>query len=246
MSGVALVTGASRNIGRAIALALAEDGYAIACLARDSVALEETGSLVRAIGAPVSMHVGDVTREEALKRFVTEALQRHGQIDVVINNAGIMRELPAADLTIENFREVIDVNLVAQYALARIAYPFMREHGGVIINIGSMFGDLGVPNASAYCSSKAAVSGLTRALAAEWARDRIRVVCVAPGYVFSDISKKALENANLSRRILERIPLRRVGRAQEIGELVAFLVSKRAAFITGETIVVDGGQRMSV
>jgi NAD(P)-dependent dehydrogenase (short-subunit alcohol dehydrogenase family) len=109
-----------------------------------------------------------------------------------------------------------------------------------------MFGAMGVPGAAAYCASKAAVEGLTRALAAEWARDGIRVVCVAPGYILSEISRDVLDDPDLSRRIVSRIPLRRVGQPREIGELVAFLVSEKAAFITGETIVVDGGQRMSI
>lgn len=247
MSRVALITGASRNIGRAIALSLAREGYAIACLARDASALQETAALIRDAGSAVSVHVGDVSDEQALNDFVTEARRAHGGVDVVVNNAGVMPEARTAELSVQRLRDTLEINLVAQYALARAAHPSMQERGGgVVINIGSMFAAMGVPGAAAYCASKAGVEGLTRALAAEWARDGIRVVCVAPGYIVSEISRGALDDPELSRRIVSRIPLRRVGQPAEIGELVAFLVSEKAAFITGETFVIDGGQRMSI
>ncbi|MCC6611778.1 MAG: SDR family oxidoreductase [Burkholderiales bacterium] len=247
MSRVALITGASRNIGRAIALSLARERYAIACFARDAVALEETAALVRHFGVSVSVHVGDVSDEQALNEFVSGAVRAHGGVDVVVNNAGVMPEARTAELSVQRFRQTIEVNLVAQYALARAAHPSLRARGGgVVVNIGSMFGAMGVPGAVAYCASKAGIEGLTRALAAEWARDGIRVVCVAPGYIVSEISREVLDNQELSSRIVSRIPLRRVGQPMEVGELVAFLVSEKAAYITGETIAIDGGQRMSI
>lgn len=246
MSRVALVTGASRNIGRAIALTLARDGYAVACFGRDAAALDETLALIRAAGGDGSVHVGDVAADDRLAEFVEAAADRHGGIDVVVNNAGTMHEASVAETTPAAFRAVVDVNLVAAFVLSRAAYPYLKKQGGAIVNIGSMFGALGVPASASYCASKAAVDGLTRALAAEWARDGIRVVCVAPGYVLSDISRGALEDPVLGKRILSRIPLRRVAQPEEIGDFVAYLASERAGFITGETFVIDGGQRMSV
>jgi NAD(P)-dependent dehydrogenase (short-subunit alcohol dehydrogenase family) len=247
MRGAALVTGASRNIGRGIALALAKEGRAVACFGRDREALEQTAALIREAGGTASVHTGDVAVDADLEGFAADAAREHGGIGMVVNNAGIMREARAADTTPQAFRDVINANLVAAFVLSRAAHPYMRDGGGgVVVNIGSMFGGLGVPAAASYCASKAGIEGLSRSLAAEWARDSIRVVTVAPGYVRSDISAAALDDPELSGRLLSRIPLRRVGEPEEVGDLVAFLSSPKAAFISGETFVIDGGQRMHV
>ena len=246
MTQVALVTGASRNIGRGIALALAADGFEIACFGRDKAALEETADQIREAGGVASIHVGDVASDETLEEFVKAAVAQHGGIDVVVNNAGIMHDAKAVDVTPDQFRKVLDVNLVSCYALARAAYPHLCERKGVVVNVGSMFASMGVPSVAAYCTSKAGIEGLTRALAVEWARDGIRVVAVAPGYILSDISRDILDDPALLKQVISRIPAHRYGEAGEVGDLVAFLASPKAGFITGETYVIDGGQRMSV
>ncbi|MBV1895921.1 MAG: SDR family oxidoreductase [Rhodobacteraceae bacterium] len=246
MTRVALVTGASRNIGRGIALSLVSDGFEVACFGRDKAALEETAGLIRDAGGVASVHVGDVASDESLEAFAKDAVAQHGGIDLVVNNAGIMHDAKVADVTPDKFRQVLDVNLVSCYTLARAAYPHLRERKGVVVNVGSMFASMGVPSAASYCTSKAAIDGLTRALASEWARDGIRVVAVAPGYVLSDISRDMLTDPVSAKQILSRIPARRHGEPGEIGDLVAFLASPKAGFITGESFVIDGGQRMSV
>ena len=244
---VALVTGASRNIGRAIALALARRGYALACFGRDAAALEQTASLVRALGVPASVFVGDAKSNASLQAFAAHAIDAHGAIDAVINNAGIIMERRPEALTPDEFAETLQVNLVSQFTLARAAYAAMcLRGGGVVVNIGSLAGAIAFPRTAAYCASKAGIDGLTRALAYDWGGDNIRVVCVAPGYVRSDISKDVLADERKLDWVLRRIPLRRVAEPEEIGEFVAFLASDAAAFCTGETYYVDGGQRMAI
>ena len=244
---VALITGASRNIGRAIALALAGRGYTIACFGRDAAALDETASLVRALGAQASVFVGDAKSNASLQAFAAHAMQTHGAIDAVINNAGAIVERRVEELTPEEFAETLQVNLVSQFTLARAAYAPMRARGGgVIVNIGSIAGSIGIPRAADYCASKAGTDGLTHALAYAWARDKIRVVCVAPGYVRTDFSKDVIVDERIRDWILQRIPLRRIAEPSEIAEFVAFLASDAAGFCTGETYYIDGGQRTAI
>jgi len=244
---VALVTGASRNIGRAIALALARSGYAVACFSRDAAALEETAALAREAGGPSSVFVGDAKSNRSMEEFARHAIAVHGGIDVVVNNAGVLRQGRPEDVTAEAFAEDIQVDLVSPFALARAAYASMKSRGGgAVVNIGSMAGAMALPASVAYCAAKAGIDGLTRALAYDWARDNIRVVCVAPGYVRSDITKGVLSNPRAFDQILQRIPMRRVAEPEEIADFVAFMASDRARFCTGETYYVDGGQRMAL
>jgi NAD(P)-dependent dehydrogenase (short-subunit alcohol dehydrogenase family) len=243
---VALVTGASRNIGRSIALALARRGYALACFGRDHAALSETARMVLALGAQASIFVGDAKSNASLEDFVQHAVQTHGAVDAVINNAGIVVERRPEEITPEEFAETLQINLVSQFTLARAAYASMRGRGGVIINIGSLAGAVAFPRTAAYCASKAGIDGLTRALAYDWAGDNIRVLCVAPGYVRSDISREVLADERKRDWILRRIPMHRVAEPDEIAEFVAFLASEAASFCTGETYYVDGGQRMAI
>ncbi len=136
---------------------------------------------------------------------------------------------------------------MSQYALARAAYPHLKASSrGVVVNIGSIAGQVAFARCPSYVTSKAAIEGLTRSLATDWARDGIRVLCVGPGYVESDISSDVLSDEKSRDWILKRIPLRRVAKPEEVGDLVAFLVSEKARFATGETYYLDGGQRMAI
>ncbi|HWD25454.1 MAG TPA: SDR family oxidoreductase [Acidimicrobiales bacterium] len=244
---VAAVTGASRGLGRAIAEALAAQGYAVACLGRDVDALNETAQRVRAAGAAVSLHTADVGDPSFAAPFVTETVAEHGGLDLVVNCAGILGEKTAAEMTPEEYLRVLNVNLVAAFALSSAAYPHLRDAPGAsVVNIGSFYGSIGVPGFAAYASSKAGMEGLTRTLAVEWARDDIRVVCVAPGYVATEMLQGALSDERVAERLVSRIPLKRVASAEEIAGIVCFLASPAAAFITGATIVADGGQVIKI
>ncbi len=244
---VALVTGASRGIGRAIALALAGRGCTVACFGRDSAALEETAALVRQAGAGASTFIGDARSNDSVEGFARHAQAAHGGIDIVVNNAGMVSEAPPEEVTPGAFADLLQVNLVSQFALARAAHASMRARGGgVVVNIGSLAGAIAFPRTVAYCASKAGIEGMTRALAYDWAGDNIRVVCVAPGYVQSEFVKDVLADPRKRDWVVRRIPLGRLGDPREIGEFVAFLASAEAGFCTGETYYVDGGQRIAI
>lgn len=244
MNKIALVTGASRGIGRAIAIALAEYDFNVACFARDRAKLDETVALVEAAGGVASTHVGDVSNDEDLQKLVDEVSALHGGIDVLVNNAGITEGAAAKNISPDRFREVLNVNLVAPWVLSRAVQPVMKARGGgVIINVGSTYGSSGVANNSPYCSSKAGIEGLTRALAREWARDQIRVICVAPGFVKTDMVGDNFGGTEVEKLVVSRIPMKRFGEADEIAQLIAFLSTSKAGFVTGETLVIDGGQR---
>jgi NAD(P)-dependent dehydrogenase (short-subunit alcohol dehydrogenase family) len=243
---VALVTGASRNIGRSIAQALARDGCAVVCLGRDRAALDETATLITGAGGEASVFVGDAASNDAMKAAVAHAVATFGGLDVVVNNAGMLRDGRAEKITPEEFAADLQVNLIAQYALAHYAHPELKKRGGgVIINIGSIAGQMAFPMCPSYVASKAGIEGLTRALAQDWARDNIRVLCIAPGYVESDISKDVLANEAAADMIRKRIPMRRVAKPDEIGAFTAFFATDAAAFCTGEVYYIDGGQRMA-
>lgn len=247
MRQVALVTGASRGIGRAIAIALAGEGFDVACFARDREKLEGTVTLIESAGGKASIHLGDVGIEQDVENLVAEVIQTHGRINVLVNNAGITEGAPVRKISPARFREVLEINLIAPYVLSRQVHPHMKDQGGgVIINIGSVYGSQGVANNSPYCTSKAGLEGLTRALAREWVKDHIRVLCVAPGFVRTDMVGDAFGDTEVEKLVVSRIPMKRFGEAEEIGRFVAFLATTKAGFVTGETLVIDGGQRSLV
>ena len=247
MTQTALVTGASRGIGRAIAVALAGEGFNVACFARDRDKLQETATLIESVGSKPSIHVGDMSSDDDLENLVNEVVAQHGSIDVLVNNAGITEGAPASKISPARFREVLEVNLIAPYVLSRCVQPVMKEHGGgVIINISSVYASQGVANNSPYCTSKAGLEGLTRALAREWIKDGIRVLGVAPGFVRTDMVANAFGGTEVEKLVVSRIPMKRFGEAEEIGRFVAFLATAKAGFVTGETLVIDGGQRSLV
>jgi len=243
---VALVTGASRGIGRAIALALGAAGAAVACAARSRDQVEATAAAITAAGGRALALRLDVTRPADIGAAVEAVRAALGPVDVLVNNAGLTLEKKTTEVTDEEWDTVLATNLTAMFRCARAVAPgMMRLERGKIINVGSMYGIIGVPRYAAYCASKAAVDGLTRSLAAEWARHGIQVNCLAPGYVNTDIPRAAMADEKTRALFLSRIPARRIGEPEEVGALAVYLASPASDFMTGQTVYLDGGQTMA-
>jgi NAD(P)-dependent dehydrogenase (short-subunit alcohol dehydrogenase family) len=243
---VALVTGASRGIGRAVARALGRAGAAVACAARS---VDQVGAAAAEIEAAGGRAVGlrmDVTVSLEIAAALAAAERALGPIDVLVNNAGITIEKRSADLTDEDWDTVLATNLTSMFRCARAVAPGMIARGhGKIINVGSMYGRIGVPRYAAYCASKAAVDGLTRSLAAEWARHGIQVNCLAPGYINTDIPREAMADERSRALLLSKVPARRIGEPEEAAALAVYLASPASDFMTGQTVYLDGGQTIA-
>lgn len=243
---VALVTGAGRGLGVAIATALAEAGAAVACAARSAEAGAATARTIRERGGKAIVLRLDVTITEEVTQAVAETARALGDVDILVNNAGIVLDKPTVEVSDAEWDTVLATNLTALFRLARaVALPMIARGRGKIVNIGSMYGALGVPRYAAYCASKAGVDGLTRSLAMEWARHGIQVNCVAPGYMNTDIPRAALADPRTRERFLSKIPARRIGEAAEIGPLVVYLASPASDYMTGQTLYFDGGQTVA-
>ena len=243
---VALVTGASRGIGRAIALALGAAGADVACCARSQDQVEETAAEIRRQGPRAGGFRIDVARAPEIDRAVREVEAALGPVDILVNNAGITLEKKTIEVTDDEWEHVLTTNLTSMFRLARRVAPGMiARRSGKIINIGSMYGALGVPRYAAYCASKAAVEALTRSLGAEWARHGIQVNCLAPGYMNTDIPRQALADEERRALFLSKVPARRIGEPEEAGPLAVYLASGASNFMTGQTVYLDGGQTIA-
>lgn len=240
----ALVTGASRGIGRSIAIALAEAGADIAVnYAGSEDAANETVRLIEELGVKafaVRANVGIATEAEAMVKQVNETF---GKIDILINNAGITRDNLIMRMKEDEFDQVIETNLKGVFnCLKAVTRPMMKQRYGRIINISSVVGVLGNPGQANYVAAKAGVIGLTKASAKELASRGITVNCVAPGFIATDMTDEL--NEELRNKMLESIPLARLGQPEEIASVVSFLVSPAASYMTGQTLHVDGGMYM--
>jgi NAD(P)-dependent dehydrogenase (short-subunit alcohol dehydrogenase family) len=234
------VTGASRGIGASIALELARRGFRVACLTRRGTGPElDTRDDLR--GRFVN-HACDVT-DEASVRAALRAVVGGGALYGLVNNAGIHLDAPSHEMDTATYERVMGTNATAVFTTCREAYPHLVCAGGaVVVNIGSFFDKIGVKRNLAYCASKAAVGAMTRCLAVEWAGKGIRVVDVAPGYIVTDLNRESLERGPVREYIDKRIPAHGPGTAEEVARLVAALFVEDLAFLTGETIYLDGGQ----
>jgi 2-deoxy-D-gluconate 3-dehydrogenase len=218
----------------------------VACCARSAEQVEATAAEVSGHGGRARGFRLDVTRRNEIDAVVADVGAALGPIDILVNNAGITLDKRSVEVTDEEWDDVLATNLTSTFTLARAVAPgMMEQRRGKIINIGSMYGKIGVPRYAAYCASKAAVEALTRSLAVEWARHGIQVNCLAPGYVNTDIPREAMADEKLRTLFLSRVPARRIGEPEEVATLAVYLASAASDFMTGQTVYLDGGQTIA-
>jgi NAD(P)-dependent dehydrogenase (short-subunit alcohol dehydrogenase family) len=239
---VALVTGASRGLGKAMALALGRAGARLALIGRDLEALGATASAARAEGAEAEVFAADVTDESRVAALGPEVRDKLGPVQILINNAGVNVRKAVTEFTLDEWRYVTDTNLTAAFLMCRTFVPHMQGTGyGRIINMTSIMSHISLPGRAAYSASKAGLLGLTRALALELATDNITVVGISPGPFATEMNTVLMQNPEINQQFLSSIPMGRWGRVEDIGKLALFLCSDDAAFITGTDILIDGG-----
>jgi 3-oxoacyl-[acyl-carrier protein] reductase len=236
----AIVTGASRGIGRAIALRLAGAGAKVACVARSVDKLKETADAISASGGTAEVHPCDVTNSVAVSKLVEELHGSWGRLDVVVNNAGITKDTLIPRMSDEDWDTVIATNLRSVFLFTRAAsLVMMRQRSGRIINISSVSGLMGNAGQANYSASKAGIIGLTRTVAQELAGRKVTVNAICPGFIASEMTD-ALGPAVLE-EVKKRVPAKRLGEADEVADAVLYLASDSAAYITGEVLTLDGG-----
>ncbi|HEX6970687.1 MAG TPA: glucose 1-dehydrogenase [Limnochordia bacterium] len=240
---VAFITGGSRGLGKEIGLAFAEAGARIAVAGRDGAAAEKAAAdIARQTGADALGLVCDVTQPEMVQAALGRILDRFGRIDILVNSAGVNVRKPIQEFTDAEWRRVIDTNLTGPFYCCRaVAEHMIRQQSGRVINLGSMMGQVALPGRVAYCASKGGLHMLTKVLALEWAPHHITVNAICPGPFMTELNEPVLENPEMNRFFLERIPLGRWGQPPEIGALALYLASDAARFVTGATFYIDGG-----
>jgi len=243
---IAVITGGGRGIGRAITLALAQcrTNVVLSYLTRRD-SCEQTATDVRALGCEALVVQADMTQRESVRQLISTATDKFGRIDVLVNNAGILQQKPFKTITDEDWDTMLGTNLKSVFACSQEVMPVMaRQGGGSIINISSSGGQLGGMLAVHYAVSKAGVISLTRSLARVGAPDGIRVNCVTPGLIETEMSQKEIHSEVGQQKISKEIPLRRAGQVEEVATAVAFLASEEASYITGQSLNVNGGLYM--
>lgn len=239
---VALITGASKGLGKAMALALAEAGAKLALVSRDERLLAETAAALALQDAEAGVFPADISDEAQVLALEKAVAARFGRIHILINNAGINLRKPVTDFTLEEWNRIQATNVTGAFLMCRSFVPHLQGQGyGRILNMASMFGHVSLPGRTAYSTSKAALLGFTKALALELAPEKITVNAISAGPFATEINKALTDNAELTQFFLSRIPVGRWGKVEEIGQLAVYLCSEAAGFITGTDIVIDGG-----
>lgn len=244
MEKSALITGATRGIGKQIAITLAKQGYNIALNYRkENEELENTKKEIEKIGVQILAVKGDVANFEDCENFVKQVIERFGQIDVLVNNAGITKDMLLMRMKKEDFEQVIDTNLVGTFNVTKNVVPYMmKARSGRIINISSVVGISGNAGQTNYSASKAGIIGFTKSLAKEIASRNILVNAVAPGFIETNMTDVLKDD--VKQEIAKNIPLKRMGTTQDVANVVKFLASDDSSYITGQVINVDGGMLM--
>jgi len=239
---LAIITGASKGLGKAMALALGEAGAKLALVSRNLEQLKETADAVRKLDTSAEVFTADVTDEQQVRRFESSVLEQFGKPHILINNAGINIRKQVAEFTLDEWRQVMDTNLTGAFLMARSFIPHMKGQGyGRILNLTSIMSHVSLPGRAAYSASKSGLLGFTRTLALELAPDGITVNGISPGPIATEMNLPIQQNPEANRQFIARIPLGRWGEPAEIGSLAVYLCSEEAGFITGTDFLIDGG-----
>jgi len=239
---VAVITGASKGLGKAMALALGAEGARLLLVSRDRSQLQKTADEVRSLGAQAEICPADIAEEEQVRQVEAAATSRFGKVQILINNAGINIRRTVTDFTLADWRQVLDTNLTSVFLMCRAFVPHMKGQGyGRIINMTSIMSHVALPGRTAYAASKSALLGFTRALALELAPEKITVNGISPGPFATEMNAPLMQNPELNREFVSKIPLARWGKVEEVGQLAVYLCSEAAGFITGTDILIDGG-----
>ncbi len=242
---VAIVTGATKGLGHGMTVALAQAGANIVVVSRTPQDCENVAKELAGFGVQTLANPCDVTSKESIEKLVANTVEKFGKIDILVNNAGTAVTKPALELTEEDWDRVVNTNLKAIFLLSQAVGKHMAvQKSGKVINIASIFGMVGDKNVLPYLASKGGVIQLTRGLALEWVKYNIQVNAVAPGYVMTSINEKEFQNEKVYNYITGKIPMRRLGKAEEIAGIVVYLASDVSSYTTGAVFTVDGGWTM--
>ncbi|HEU4963606.1 MAG TPA: glucose 1-dehydrogenase [Bacilli bacterium] len=239
---VALVTGAGRGIGRALAVGLAEAGADVILVSRTASDLEEVAGIIRDLGRQAYPFPTDVTDREQVEATVAQAIEQAGRIDILINNAGMNIRTPALDVTDEQWETIIQTNLKSAFLLSQTVGAHMKENGGgKILNISSVGGHTALRTGVVYAVTKAGLIQMTKVLALEWGKHNINVNAIGPWYFRTPLTEKLLNDPAYLKDILDRTPMGRVGELPDLVGPAVFLTSDAGAYVNGQTLFVDGG-----
>jgi 3-oxoacyl-[acyl-carrier protein] reductase len=240
---VALVTGASRGIGKSIAERFASEGRHVICVGLRKDSLVNVVEMIRSSGGSADYVACDLSLRDSVGPMIDDVVERYGRIDILVNNAGITKDGALRNMSDEDFDDVLNLNLRAVFIACRqVARPMMRARFGRIINIGSISGLMGNPGQANYSASKAAIIGMSKSMAKELGSKGVTVNVVAPGFIKTDMTRVLGEE--FMEKVASRVPVRRLGEPEDIANAVSWLASDESGYVTGQVLVVDGGRQL--